>query len=258
MLPDWGPILGLPLEERMAKLRDPEVRRFLEDRAHSDDAGVFARLTDFGNYVLGDTYSEANEGLKGRVVAEIAAERGQDPFDTLVEIVVNDELRTVLWPIPTDGDDESWRMRAELWEDGRAMIGGSDAGAHLDRMCGSSYTTRFIGDCLRGRKLATLEDAVRMVTKDPAELFGLRERGVLTEGFHADIVVFDPETIGAGHATLVHDLPGDTPRLIADATGVVRVLVNGVETVRDNEATGAVPGTLLKAGVDTATVSTHH
>ena len=235
---------------------DPDTRRFLEDRAHSEDAGVFARLTDFGNYVLGDTYSEANEGLKGRVVAEIAAERGQDPFDTLVEIVVNDELRTVLWPIPTDGDDESWRMRAELWSDGRAMIGGSDAGAHLDRMCGSSYTTRFIGDCIRGRKLATMERAVEMLTKDPAELFGLRDRGTLAEGNHADVVVFDPETIGAGHATLVHDLPGETPRLIADATGIVRVLVNGVETVRDNEATGAIPGTLLRAGVDTTTVST--
>jgi len=258
MLPDWGPVLGLPLAERIARLQEPETRRFLEDRAHSEDAGVFARLTDFGNYVLGDTYSEANEGLKGRVVRDIAAERGQDPFDTLVEIVVNDDLRTVLWPIPTDGDDESWRMRAELWTDGRAMIGGSDAGAHLDRMCGSSYTTRFIGDCIRGRRLATMERAIAMVTKDPAELFGLRERGVITEGFHADIVVFDPETIGAGHATLVHDLPGETPRLIADATGVIRVLVNGVETVRDNEATGAVPGTLLRSGVDTTTVSTRH
>jgi len=103
-----------------------------------------------------------------------------------------------------------------------------------------------------------MERAIAMVTKDPAELFGLRERGVITEGFHADIVVFDPETIGAGHATLVHDLPGETPRLIADATGVIRVLVNGVETVRDNEATGAVPGTLLRSGVDTTTVSTHH
>jgi len=256
MLPDWGPILGLPLDERIAKLSDPDTRRFMEDRANSGDAGVFARLTDFGNYVIGDTYSTANEGLKGRVVREVAAERDADPFDTLVEIVINDDLKTVLWPIPTDGDDESWRMRQELWSDPRAMIGGSDAGAHLDRMCGSSYTTRFLGDCIRGRKLVSMERAVQLITSDPADLFGLRGRGRIAEGNHADIVVFDPDTIGADHATLVHDLPGDTPRLTADANGVVRVFVNGVVTVVDNTATGAVPGKILRAGADTDTVKT--
>ncbi len=256
MLPDWGPVLGLPVPERIAKLQEPETRRFLEERAHSEDAGVFARLTDFGNYVLGDTYSAANEGLKGRVVRDIAAERGADPFDTLVEIVINDDLRTVLWPIPTDGDDASWAMRQELWSDPRAMLGGSDAGAHLDRMCGSSYTTRFLGDCLRGRKLAPLERAVQMLTADAADLFGLKDRGRLVEGAHADIVVFDPETIGADHATLVNDLPGGSARLVADAQGVVRVYVNGVVTVVDNQATGAIPGTLLRAGRDTDTVKT--
>ncbi len=256
MLPDWGPILGLAVPERIARLRDPDTRRFMEDRAHSDDAGVFARLTDFGNYVIGDTYSEANEGLKGRIVADIAAERGADPFDTLVDIVINDDLRTILWPIPTDGDDASWKMRQELWSDPRAMIGGSDAGAHLDRMCGSSYTTRFIGDCIRGRQLVSMERAIQMLTSEPADLFGLKGRGRVVEGNQADIVVFDPQTIGADHATLVRDLPGDSARLIADAQGVVRVLVNGVETVVDNQPTGAIPGKILRAGVDTATVAT--
>jgi N-acyl-D-aspartate/D-glutamate deacylase len=135
------------------------------------------------------------------------------------------------------------------------MLGGSDAGAHLDRMCGAPYTTRFIGDCLRGRKLASLERAVQMLTQEPAELFGLVDRGTLVEGAHADIVVFDPETIGSENATLVHDLPGDTPRLTAGANGIVRVLVNGVETVADNEATGALPGSVLRAGRDTTTVT---
>jgi N-acyl-D-aspartate/D-glutamate deacylase len=256
MLPDWGPILGLPVDERIAKLEEPQTRRFLEDRAHSDEAGVFARLTDFGNYVIGDTYSEANEGLKGRVVHDIAAERGADPFDTLVEIVVNDRLRTVLWPIPTDGDDASWQLRKELWEDPRAMIGGSDAGAHLDRMCGSSYTTRFVGDAIRGRQLVSMERAVQLMTSAPADLFGLRDRGRIAEGQHADIVVFDPETIGADHATLVNDLPGGSARLIADAQGVVRVYVNGVLAVEHNQPTGAIAGQVLRSGRDTDTVKT--
>src|SRR5262249_19366342 len=208
MLPGWGDVLTLPLDERMAKLRDPAVRAVMDERAHSDEAGVFARLTDFGNYVLGDTYSPANEGLKGRVVADVAAERGDaNPFDTLVDIVLADELQTVLWPRPTDNDDASWKLRTDVWADDRAMLGGSDAGAHLDRMCGSSYTTRFLADCLRGRQLVPLERAVHMITQVPAELFGLRDRGVVREGWAADLVVFDPDTIDAGHATLLNDLP---------------------------------------------------
>jgi N-acyl-D-aspartate/D-glutamate deacylase len=93
-----------------------------------------------------------------------------------------------------------------------------------------------------------------MITDEPARLFGLIDRGRLAEGYHADIVVFDPETIGSDNATLVHDLPGDTPRLTAGANGVVRVLVNGVETVVDNAATGALPGAVLRSGRDTVTV----
>jgi N-acyl-D-aspartate/D-glutamate deacylase len=225
-------------------------------RADSEEAGVFRRLADFARYVIGDTYSEANEGLKGRVVEDVAAERGQEPFDTLVDIVLSDDLRTILWPMPPDNDPASWDLRQEVWEDGRALLGGSDAGAHLDRMCGAPYTTRFLADCLRGRRLASLERAVQMLTDEPARLFGLVDRGRLAEGYRADVVVFDPAAVGAEHATLVDDLPGGTGRLTAAATGVVRVLVNGVETVVDNRATGALPGSLLRSGRDTRSVVT--
>lgn len=256
LIPGWGEILGLPVPERIAKLRDAEVRAEMLRRAASKEAGVFRRLANFGRYVIGDTYSEANEGLSGRVVNDIAAERGQDAFQCLVEICANDDLRTVLWPMPTDNDPASWALRAETWQHEDVMLGGSDAGAHLDRMCGAPYTTRFLGDCLRGRKLVPLEQAVRMLTDDPAQLFGLRERGRITEGFHADLVLFDPERIEAGPATLVHDLPGDSPRLDARAIGMVSVRVNGVETIRDDEVTGAIPGIVLRSGRDTRTVST--
>ncbi|WP_327257530.1 N-acyl-D-amino-acid deacylase family protein [Streptomyces sp. NBC_01244] len=256
LIPGWGEILGLPVPERIEKLRDADVRAEMLVRAASKEAGVFRRLANFGRYVIGDTYSEANEGLSGRVVNDIAAERGQDAFQCLVEICANDDLRTVLWPMPTDNDPASWALRAETWQHEDVMLGGSDAGAHLDRMCGAPYTTRFLGDCLRGRKLVPLEQAVRMLTDDPAQLFGLRERGRITEGFHADLVLFDPERIEAGPATLVHDLPGDSPRLDARAIGMVSVRVNGVETIRDDEVTGAIPGIVLRSGRDTRTVST--
>ncbi|MER6076721.1 D-aminoacylase [Streptomyces sp. NPDC001833] len=256
LIPGWGPVLGLPVPERIEKLRDPDVRAEMLARAQSKEAGVFRRLANFGRYVIGDTYSEANAGLSGRVVRDIAQERGQDPFHTLVEICAADDLRTVLWPMPTDNDPASWALRAETWQHEDVMLGGSDAGAHLDRMCGAPYTTRFIGDCLRGRKLLGLEQAVKMLTDDPARLFGLRERGRIAEGWHADLVLFDPERIAAGQATLVHDLPGDSPRLDAKAIGVRAVWVNGVEAIRDDVVSGAVPGRVLRSGRDTRTVST--
>ncbi|MFJ8049160.1 amidohydrolase family protein [Streptomyces luteogriseus] len=256
LIPGWGPVLGLPVPERIEKLRDPQVRAELLRRARSKEAGVFRRLSNFGRYVIGDTYSEANAGLTGRVVNDIAEERGQEPFACLVEICANDELRTVLWPMPTDNDPASWALRAETWQHEDVLLGGSDAGAHLDRMCGAPYTTRFLGDCLRGRRLVGLEQAVKMLTDDPARLFGLRERGQVREGWHADLVLLDPERIDAGPATLVHDLPGDSPRLDSRALGVRAVWVNGVEAIRDDVVTGAVPGRVLRSGRDTETVST--
>jgi N-acyl-D-aspartate/D-glutamate deacylase len=134
------------------------------------------------------------------------------------------------------------------------MIGGSDAGAHLDRMCGANYPTTFLGDCLRNRKLVSMERAIQLMTEAPATLFGLTGRGHVAEGHFADLFIFDPETVGSEPATLVNDLPGGSPRLVADAIGVVRVLVNGVETIVDGKPTGHLPGALLKSGRDTATV----
>jgi N-acyl-D-aspartate/D-glutamate deacylase len=254
LIPGWGEVMGLPSDERMTQLADPAVRTTLDERARSKEAGVFRGLSHWGTYVIGDTYAEANEGCAFRKVSDIAAERGTGEFDTLLDIVLADELRTVLWPNTDDGDEKTWSMRAEIWSDPRAMVGGSDAGAHLDRMCGSNYPTAFLEDCLRGRQLVPVERAVHMMTGQPAQLFGLRDRGLVAEGNAADLFIFDPATVGSEPARLVHDLPGDAPRLIAGSNGVVRVLVNGVETVRDGQPTGAVPGALLRSGQDTASV----
>jgi N-acyl-D-aspartate/D-glutamate deacylase len=254
LIPGWGDVMGKPLEERMAQLADPAVRSLLDERARSKEAGVFRGLAHWGTYIIGDTYAPANDGCAGRVVDDIAAERGTSTFDTLLDIVLADDLRTVLWPNTDDGDETTWTMRAKIWRDARAMVGGSDAGAHLDRMCGSNYPTAFLADCLRGRRLVPVEAAVHMLTGQPAQLFGLRRRGLVAEDYAADLLIFDPATVGSEPARLVHDLPGDAPRLIAASVGVVRVMVNGVETVRDGTPTGAVPGSLLHSGRDTASV----
>ncbi len=253
MLPDWGAVMNLPVPERIEKLRDPEVRKTLNERAHSPKAGVFVRLASWGRYQIGDTYSATNEGLKGRVVADLAKERGQGTFDTLLDVVIDDELRTVLWPLPPDDDDESWALRAEAWDHPAVLIGGSDAGAHLDRMCGAPYTTSFLADALRGRRLVSMERAVQLITQGPAELFGLRDRGLVREGYHADLVVFDADTVATGDVNLVHDLPGGTARLSADSIGVHHVLVNGRATVVDGKSAGDLPGAVLHSGRDTRT-----
>lgn len=254
LLPGWQQILGVSVAERIQRLQDPDTRVRMLENSLSQAAGVFRRLADWGDYVIGDTYSAANEGLKGRVVRDIANERGMSAFGTLLDIVIADELKTILWPTPQDDDAESWRMRAELWQDGRAMIGGSDAGAHLDRMCGAPYPTRWLADCIRGRKLVPVEFAVKMMTSQPAKLFGLVDRGELREGACADVVVFNPNEIGSEEAMLVTDLPGNSSRLTAGSFGVKRVLVNGVTIVENGVANGAVPGTVLKSGKDTYTV----
>lgn len=258
LIPGWGDILGLPEPQRLQALQDPSTRRRLDALAHAESAGVFRRLAGWGRYVVGDTFSPANAGTQGRSVTEIADERGATgpggAFDTLLDIVVADDLRTVLWPTPDDHDDASWRARAEVWDDDRVLIGGSDAGAHLDRMCGANYPTAFLADCLRGRQLVPVQRAVALMTSAPADLFGLHDRGRVAEGMRADLLLVDPDTVGSGPAHLTSDLPGGSSRLVADAIGVVEVVVNGVPIVRDGAVTGDLPGTVLRAGRDTVTV----
>ena len=99
-----------------------------------------------------------------------------------------------------------------------------------------------------------MEEAIRQLTDVPAKLYGLRERGRLEPGFHADVVVFDADTVGLGETYTRYDLPGGAGRLYADANGIDHVFANGVEIVRDGQDTGARPGVVLRSGRDTATV----
>lgn len=255
LMPDWGDILGLPVPERIERLKDPETRRFMEERASSPDAGVFSRLAGWDRYVIGDTFSEENEGLTGRKVGDIARERGVRDFHALLDIVIADDLRTVLWPGPTDDDPASWAMRQTVWDHPNVIIGGSDAGAHLDRISGAPYTSQWLQDSLHGKQLASLEATVEHLTSVPAQLFGLRDRGTLSVGNHADVIVFDPESVGAGPTEMVHDLPGGAGRLVAEAIGMHWVLVNGVPLIADGTPTADLPGRVLRSGTDTETVA---
>ena len=252
-LPGWDEIMTLPHEDKKQKLADPAVRKLLEENAASPEAGVFSRLTGWGKYRIGETFSKENQGLDGKLVSDIARERGTRDFYTLLDIVLADDLKTVLWPGPTDDDPASWLMRQTVWEHEEVMIGGSDAGAHLDRMAGASYPTEWIRDCLSGRKLTSVEKAIEHMTDVPARFFGLVNRGRIEKDFHADLVVFDPERIDAQELKILNDLPGESPRLYAGSEGVEKVFVNGVLTVDSGKPTEVLSGVILRSGSHTVT-----
>ncbi len=252
-LPGWREVFALPVQDRAAALADPETRRRLDAGAQSDEAGILRALSQWDRLIFEETFAPENADVEGRSVGEVARDRGVTPFDALLDVVVADRLRTGLCP-PIPETEEDWVLRAETWRDPRAIVGGSDAGAHLDTMCGAVYSTSLLGEGVRARGLLGWEQAVRLLTDVPARLYGLRDRGRLVPGTFADVVVFDPASIGHGPVRRRDDLPGGSSRLYAEAVGVGHVLVNGVEIVRDGDFTGAVPGRVLRSGRDTHTV----
>jgi N-acyl-D-aspartate/D-glutamate deacylase len=184
----------------------------------------------------------------------VAAERGQDAFDALLDIVIVDGLRTGLRPPMPEPSADEWKLRATAWLDPRTVVGGSDAGAHLDMMCGAIYSSALL-QSVRDYQTLPWEQAIEQLTDVPARLYGLRDRGRLQPGYHADVVVFDPERVGPGSERTVDDLPGGASRLYADATGFEHVYVGGTAVVNSGDLTGATPGTVLRSGRDTYTVS---
>ncbi len=254
-LPGWRPLFAVPIDERIKMLKDPEQRRLLQEGARSKEAGILGALANWKHLRIDETFSPQNKAYEGRSIGEIATETNREPFDTLLDIVIDDNLRTGLRPpIPETEDD--WTARAKVWTDPRTIVGGSDAGAHLDTMCGAIYSTSMLGDGVRKRGLLSWEEAVHQLTDVPARLYGLRGRGRLAEGYWADVVVIDPQRVGHGPERTRDDLPGGAPRLYAEADGIEHVLVNGTEIVTAGSFSGVLPGAVLRSGADTDTVTT--
>jgi len=251
----WDAFFKLTVEERIAILRDPEKRAEMHANAQSEESGIFRALAVWENMTVDQTFSDETEKYRGRNVGEIARELGQSPFDTLCEIAIADGLQTYFMPPVFGDDDATWKLRGKLWQDDRAIIGASDAGAHLDMIDTFAFSTQVLGNGVREHGVIGLEEAVRQLTDVPARIYGLIERGRLQEGWHADVVVFDPATVGVGETYTRFDLPEDAGRLYADAKGVEHVIVNGVEIIDRQKHTGALPGTVLRSGRDTQTVA---
>jgi N-acyl-D-aspartate/D-glutamate deacylase len=252
-LPGWAELFKLGIEERKRRLRDPELRRELDRGANSEAAGLLRGLARWELLIVDQVARPANEGLRGRKIGEIAKERGQAPFDCMLDLAISEDLETSFMPSVIGDDEASWEIRARTWRDPRAVVGASDAGAHLDMIDTFAFSTVLLGNA-RERELLPVEEAVRLLSDVPARLYGLRDRGRLAPGAFADAVVFDPEEVASGPIHFRSDLPGGASRLYAEALGVSHVLVNGVEIVREGKDTGARPGTILRSGRDTVSV----
>jgi len=251
-IPGWEKPMSLPHAEKKEMLASPAGRNVLREAAEQPSTGF--KVSNWGIYVINETFAPENKQWEGRTVADIAKERGVDDFDALCDIVVADDLMTGFgFPIGKD-DDETWLARMKVWRDGRAVIGASDAGAHLDFLATFNYSTVLLGGPVRERGLLPIEEAIHLLTDVPARLYGLTERGRLEPGWHAAVVVIDPETVGAQEVRMRFDLPTGAPRLYGGADGIDHVIVNGTEIVDHGEFTDARPGTLLRSGRDTETV----
>jgi len=146
--------------------------------------------------------------------------------------------------LENDADDEI----GALLGDKRTLLGLSDAGAHASQLCDACYSTHLLGHWVRERKAITLEEAVWRLTGHPATAFRIRERGIVREGYFADLVAFDPATIGASALERVYDQPGGADRLIARSTGVEHVWVNGVASrFAGADVAGVAAGRVLRA-----------
>ena len=253
ILHGWDALMALPVEEKLRQLRDPAIRAEWNRLAQSTE-GTQRAIANWGGYWVLETFSDRWKPYEGRIIGDIARELGRDAWDVLCDIVIEDGLRTVIANQDRGQDDATWARRVEVWRDHRAVVGASDAGAHLDMIDSFSYSTTLLARAVRERDLLPMEEAVHYLTGAPAELYGLHERGRIAAGMCADLQVFDPATVGPGPVSMRFDLPGGAGRVYGEAVGVHHVIVNGVPCVEHGELLAARPGRLLRSCSDTHTV----
>ena len=251
-IPGWEDAMLLPRSEKIALFGDRAARERL-NRAALDPANPLPMVTNWSTKVIFDVVADENKPYVGRTVGEIASEQGRDPWDVLCDIALADELLTSFGTIPPPDSDEDWKIRCELMTDRRAIVGASDAGAHLDLLASFNYTTILLDEAVRKRGLLSVEEAVHLLTDVPARLYGLVDRGRIQTDWKADLVVMDPATVASDPVAMRYDLPGGAGRLYAGSSGVHHVFVNGTPIVSDGQLTANRGGTIIRSGRDTRT-----
>jgi N-acyl-D-aspartate/D-glutamate deacylase len=243
-LPVWRDIRKLPLVEQEVKLRDPDIRRRLVEAVHhmsresQQGVGAEPRKANF-KWLL--VMEKATPPF--RSVAEIAEQQQKDPVEIFIDLALAKHLKQFFLQ-PLVNENEEYAL--EMIKHPRAVVTFSDSGAHVSQIMDSSLQTHLLSYWVREKQAVTLEDAVRMLSFVPASHWGLTGRGLLREGYHADVVIFNPGTIAPLMPELVYDLPAGARRLKQKAAGVMATVVNGEVVLRNNEHTGALPGQLLR------------
>jgi N-acyl-D-amino-acid deacylase len=241
-LPVWKELRALPLEEQKHRLRDPELRRRLVEAARERDKrraiGTEARPAVYDWLFVMDTVEGPH-----RSVAEVARERGVDPVEAMIALALEKDLELFfLQPIANENQDYA----LELIKHPRTVVTFSDSGAHVSQLMDASLQTHLLSHWVRAKQALTLEEAVRMLTFDTATHWGFADRGLIRAGLAADLMVFDPDTVGPEMPEVVNDLPAGAKRLVQRARGISATVVNGEILLRDGKHTGALPGRLLR------------
>jgi N-acyl-D-aspartate/D-glutamate deacylase len=200
---------------------------------------------DWRRLTVHETHKPELKRYEGRTVADVAAERGADPIDTFLDLTIEDDLdiEFVLAQFNVNVD-----LVKDNLVDPNVLIALGDGGAHVDMLCDAGYPTYLLGTWVRERQIMTLEEAVRRLTTQPADLFGIKARGRLAAGNAADIAIFDADRIGsASRGERRFDLPGGAKRMVMPSRGVEYTIVNGEIVYSDGRATGATPGQVLRS-----------
>ena len=245
-LPTWKSVMLLPLDQRKQAFRDPEIRAKLHFEAVEtpmDPAkvGEFTRRWDL-QFVFRPAL-EKNQHLKGKSVAEIAREQGRDVLDVFLDLALEEDLETEFERREVNSDEAA--MTALLTSP-YTVIGQSDGGAHVVFRTDYSYSTYFLSHWIREKGIMSLEEAIRKLTFVPASLFGLYDRGLVRPGMVADMMVFDPQTIGPLEPGESQDLPGGAKRRKQLARGIEWTVVNGQVLLEKGKHTGVYPGKVAR------------
>jgi N-acyl-D-amino-acid deacylase len=228
MRPSFAALMDTPIEERLAAYRDPAWRA----RAWEELSGG-PKMLPVNWAALSIAENETRPDLVGRNVVDLAEEQGVTPLDAMLDVALEDELRTRFNSVLANNDPDgiAWLLPRD-----HVLLGLADSGAHVSQLCDACFATDLLGNWVRDREVMPLERAIHKLTAEPARVYGLDDRGRVAEGMAADLVVFDADAVAPGPLRRIRDFPADGERLVADApVGVTHTLVNGVPIRVDGE-----------------------
>ena len=234
----WVDLSRLEIEGKLAALADPTWRAKLSE------------FWDTAKFMVNTSVEKAatpeTKALEGRLLIDIAEERGCTPSEVMYDVGIVDHLETFFRIAGPVNVDESGLER--ILKSPATLVGISDGGAHLQTFAGGDYTSYFLAHWVREKQSFTLEEGVAALTSRVATFLGLNDRGVLKVGKAADVVVFDPATVEPLNLRTLDDIPGGGTRMTKDSKGIPWVLVNGVPVVEEGAANSSIPGAVLRRG----------